>query len=231
MKKILSAVTLGLLVIGLTGCHTFCCAKPAPKKLLVVTTTASFRHSSIPTAEKILAQLAQTSGEFTLDFVEQPPGHPATGFPPKLKADATPAEQKAFNDAEAAFNEKLKTALLKLAPDNLKNYDPAKVHDLLIMDKHPEHKEITGHFPVAWCKVYGKSRTAPGAHGAALLLQKNLGNPGGRVFYTSLGHREDVWDADPALKDRKNDPAISRAYQQHVLGGIEWALGLKNSAP
>jgi len=326
MKKILSAVTLGLLVIGLTGCHTFCCAKPAPKKLLVVTTTASFRHSSIPTAEKILAQLAQTSGEFTLDFVEQPPGHPATGFPPKLKADATPAEQKAFNDAEAAFNEKLKTALLKLAPDNLKNYDgvifasttgdlpipdpqgfldwikaghcfigihaasdtfhgwpdfaamlggefthhgpqvsveclnqdpknpataalgrtwtisqeeiyqfknydPAKVHDLLIMDKHPEHKEITGHFPVAWCKVYGKSRTAPGAHGAALLLQKNLGNPGGRVFYTSLGHREDVWDADPALKDRKNDPAISLAYQQHVLGGIEWALGLKNSAP
>ncbi len=30
-----------------------------PKKLLVVTTTTGFRHSSIPTAEKILAQLAQ----------------------------------------------------------------------------------------------------------------------------------------------------------------------------
>ncbi len=90
-----------------------------------------------------------------------------------------------------------------------KNYDPAKVHDLLIMDKHPEHKETAGHFPVSWCKNYGS----------------------GKVFYTSLGHREDIWDADPTMKDRKNDPSISKAYQQHVLGGIEWALGLKSSGP
>jgi type 1 glutamine amidotransferase len=86
-----------------------------------------------------------------------------------------------------------------------KNYDAAKVHDLLIMDKHPEHKEQTGHFPVSWCKSYGA----------------------GKVFYTSLGHREDIIDADPNLKDRKNSPEISKAYQQHVLGGIEWALGIK----
>jgi hypothetical protein len=33
------------------------------------------------------------------------------------------------------------------------------------------------------------------------------------------------------LKDRKNSIAISKAYQRHVLGGIEWALGLKKSAP
>jgi type 1 glutamine amidotransferase len=85
-----------------------------------------------------------------------------------------------------------------------KNYDAAKVHDLLIMDKHPEtHAE--GHFPVSWCKTYGE----------------------GRVFYTSLGHREDIIDADPNLPDRKNSPEISKAYQAHVLGGIEWALGLK----
>ncbi len=275
----------------------------APKKLLVVTTTAGFRHSSIPTAEKILGQLAKDSGEFTLDYVEQPPGRPATGFPEKLKKDATPEEQAAFNAAEAAFNEKLKAALQKLSPENLKqydgvifasttgdlplpdmqgfldwikaghafigihaasdtfhghpefiamlggefahhgaqvsveclnedpanpatahlgktwtlqqeeiyqfkSYDPAQVHDLLIMDKHPEHKEITGHFPVAWCKPYGA----------------------GKVFYTSIGHREDIWDGDPAIPDRKNDPAISQAYQQHVLGGIEWALGLKTEA-
>src|SRR5450631_3826986 len=267
----------------------------APKKLLVVTTTTGFRHSSIPTAEKILAQLAKESGEFTVDFVEQPPGHPATGFPAKLKPDASDADKAAFNAAETAWNEKLKSVLQKLSPESLKNYDgvmfvsttgdlpipdkqgfldwikaghafigihaaadtfhgwpefiamlggefahhgpqvsveclnedpanpatahlgktwtiqqeeiyqfknydPAKVHDLLIMDKHPEHKEVTGHFPVSWCKQYGA----------------------GKVFYTSLGHREDVWDTDPDLKDRKNDAAISKAYQQHVLGGIEW---------
>jgi type 1 glutamine amidotransferase len=33
---------------------------------------------------------------------------------------------------------------------------------------------------------------------------------GGRVFYTSLGHRQEVW----------RDPR----YQQHLIGGITWAL-------
>jgi type 1 glutamine amidotransferase len=275
----------------------------APKKLLVVTTTTGFRHSSIPTAEAILAQLAKDSGEFTVDFVRQPPGHTENGFQKTLKPNATDAERAAFNAAEAKWNEALKAELQKLSPENLKNYDgvifasttgdlplpdkqgfldwikaghafigihaasdtfhgypefiamlggefahhgpqvsveclnedpahpataalgkswvisqeeiyqfknydPAKVHDLLIMDKHPENKEVTGHFPVSWCKNYGA----------------------GRVFYTSLGHREDLWDADPTIKDRKNDAAISHAYQQHVLGGIEWALGLKPDA-
>ncbi len=34
----------------------------------------------------------------------------------------------------------------------------------------------------------------------------------GRVFYTAFGHRADVWQKE--------------AYQQHLLGGIRWALGL-----
>ena len=85
-----------------------------------------------------------------------------------------------------------------------KSYDATKVKDLLILDKHPEDGSA-GHFPVSWWKDYGT----------------------GRVFYTSLGHREDVWDGNPDMKDRKNSPEISKAYQQHVLGGIEWALKLK----
>jgi type 1 glutamine amidotransferase len=31
------------------------------------------------------------------------------------------------------------------------------------------------------------------------------------VFYTSLGHREDVW--------------TDRAFQEHLLGAIDWLLG------
>src|ERR1700676_3863524 len=90
----------------------------APKKLLVVTTTTGFRHSSIPTAEKILSQLAQSSGEVTVDFVEQPPGKPAN-----LKKDASDADKAAYSTAEAAWEEALKVALQKLSPDSLKNYD------------------------------------------------------------------------------------------------------------
>ena len=41
----------------------------APKKLLVVTVTKGFRHSSIPTAEKVLGELAEKSGAYTVDYV------------------------------------------------------------------------------------------------------------------------------------------------------------------
>jgi type 1 glutamine amidotransferase len=44
--------------------------------------------------------------------------------------------------------------------------------------------------PVAWRKGYGS----------------------GRVFYTSLGHREEVWQ--------------DSRFQQHLLGVVKWALGL-----
>jgi type 1 glutamine amidotransferase len=271
----------------------------APKKLLVVTTTTGFRHASIPTLEKILAQISKESGAFTVDFVQQPPGHAPTGFPAKLKKNATPEEQKAFAEAEAKWNDSLKKELQKLSPENLKNYDgvvfasttgdlpipdpqglldwikaghafigihaasdtfhgwpgyiemlggefkthgpqvgveclnqdpehpanvrlgsswkiaqeeiyefqnydPAKVHDLLILDKHPQTKAV-GEFPVTWTKTFGS----------------------GRVFHTSLGHREDVIDGDLTMKNRKNSPETSRNFQAHVLGGIEWALKLK----
>lgn len=88
----------------------------------------------------------------------------------------------------------------------MKDFDRATVHGLLTLDKHPNNG-TPGDYPVAWKKNYGK----------------------GRVFYTSLGHREDIWD--PAWTDskngRKNSPEIAKAYQQHILGGIKWALGLE----
>ena len=89
-----------------------------------------------------------------------------------------------------------------------KSYDVTKVHDLLDLDKKPQDPFTPGHYPVSWCKPFGT----------------------GKVFYTSLGHREDIIDADPNLKDRKNSVEISKAYQAHILGGIEWALGVKTSA-
>jgi len=44
-------------------------------------------------------------------------------------------------------------------------------------------------FPATWARMHGK----------------------GRVFYTSLGHREDVW--------------TSKVFEQILLGGLSWALG------
>ncbi|HEY0454750.1 MAG TPA: ThuA domain-containing protein, partial [Verrucomicrobiae bacterium] len=81
-------------------------------------------------------------------------------------------------------------------------YNPAKVHELLSLDAHPNSKK-PGHYAISWCKDFGQ----------------------GKVFYTSLGHREDVWSPDE--KGRKNSKEVSEAYQKHILGGIKWALGLE----
>ena len=86
----------------------------------------------------------------------------------------------------------------------IKRQDPAKVHTLWFLKHHPNKPDDAGHFPVSWCRQSGT----------------------GRVFYTSLGHREDLWDDSPELKDRKNSVELSKQYQAHILGGIRWALGL-----
>jgi type 1 glutamine amidotransferase len=71
-----------------------------------------------------------------------------------------------------------------------KNFSRDRVHGLLTLDTHP-NQGTPGDYPVAWTRTEGK----------------------GRVFYTSLGHRQEIWR--------------SPWYQQHLLGGIRWALGLE----
>jgi type 1 glutamine amidotransferase len=267
------------------------CAGPAstkaPKRVLVVTTTTGFRHSSIPTAEKVLGELAQQSGAFTVDYARVEPNDPqfkgADGKPDKTKVEAaiaamlaeklSPAalkqldgvvfanttgdlplpDKQAFLDwikaghafagmhsasdtfhgfpsfiemlggeflthhqqvAVDAINQDNQCPACRHLPGSwkvfdeiylFKNFDRSRVHGLLTLDKHPNDK-TPGDYPISWCKNYGQ----------------------GRVFYTSLGHREDVWDANtPPSFQRKNPPEVSLAYQKHILGGIKWVLGLE----
>jgi len=284
------------LVSVLASCKTMAQSKAAPKKLLVVSVTMEFRHSSIPNLEKMLGEMGTNSGEFTCDYVEQPAEmnvrRPGPG--------ATQEQRDAYAEAQAKGKVALTNALLKLSPENLKNYDavvfasttgmlpipdpqgfldwiknghafigihaasdtfhhwpgyiemlggefdhhgmqlsvdclnqdtnnpataglppvwtiaqeevyqfknydPTKVHELLIMDKKPEGARAPGHYAVSWCKSYGT----------------------GRVFYTSIGHREDLIELDPNYPNRKNTPEAAKLYRAHVMGGVEWALGLK----
>jgi len=228
----------------------------APKKLLVVTVTKGFRHSSIPTAEGVLANLAEKSGSFTVDYVRNDEDMAAKMTPAALRGYdgfifANTTGILPLPDKEAFLNEirggkafigmhsasdtfhgpkggavdpyiallggeflghGAQVGVECLVVDRehpsakhlgesyciekeeiylLQNYDPKKVHDILMLDKHPNKKSERGHFPVTWCKMEGQ----------------------GKVFYTTLGHREDVWE--------------NPLYQQHILGGIRWALGLE----
>jgi type 1 glutamine amidotransferase len=293
-------------------------AAAAPKKVLVVTVTTGFRHSSIETAERIIAELGATSGAFTVDYarvtppnvVREPRAPKSTGNAKrddaaKQKYEADLAKYKAVEkETKAALDnyaaEQKRVLAEKMSPAALKNYDavifanttgdlplpdPQAFVDLVkaghgfcamhsgsdtfhkfppyiemlggefkthgpqvtvtALNKDPKHP-ATKHLPARWeihDEIYEfKSHEQaavkellsldqhpqtkePGYHGMSWYR-----TPGkGRVFYTSLGHREDMWD--PAWKDaqgqRKNPPAIALAYQQHILGGIQWALGLE----
>ena len=282
-------LTVGVLVSGMIGLSPSLSA--APKKVLVVTVTTGFRHSSIPTAEKVLGELAKESGAFTVDYARVEPNDPQfrgeNGKPDQAKVNAaikailaekmSPEALKQYDGVifanttgdlplpdKQAFLDWIKSGKafigMHSATDTFRGHTPvdsyvemigaefkhhgpqvdvdclnqdpkhpachdlpeswhinkeeiyqmnafdrAKVHGLLHLDKHPEDR-TAGDFPVAWCKEYGK----------------------GRVFYTSLGHREDLWDpGTPASFKRENPPETSKAFRKHILGGIKWALGLE----
>jgi putative membrane-bound dehydrogenase-like protein len=70
-----------------------------------------------------------------------------------------------------------------------KNFDPATVHVILGLDMEKTELKKPQFIPIAWCKQHGK----------------------GRMFYTSLGHREDVW--------------TNPRYQDHLIAAIAWLTG------
>jgi len=78
---------------------------------------------------------------------------------------------------------------------SLKNFAP-NLHVLLAQDTSDMNKSNGGNhaydrapYPATWAHMYGK----------------------GKVFYTSMGHREDIW--------------TNPVFQQVLAGGINWAVG------
>ncbi len=72
-----------------------------------------------------------------------------------------------------------------------KNMSP-EIHPVLVLDTKSMKQELYNKrdpYPISWSRSYGK----------------------GRVFYTGLGHREDVW--------------TNPLFQEHLIAGIRWAMG------
>jgi type 1 glutamine amidotransferase len=315
-----------LCTLALAASPAFSTIAADAKRVIVVTVTTGFRHSSIPYAEKTLEKLGPESGAYTVvDFARQPdvvvprkpnkPKDPAPDADDKAKARHaedmkkyevemakwTPEFEQQAKAAQAEFDAAAAASLQKVSPANLiankidlvifanttgdlplpdkegfiqwiedghafaamhsgsdtfhkfpayiemlggefethkaqvpadliaadtahpanggigstwnlkqeemyhiKSQDPKKVRALWFMRHDPNVVEELRFFPVSWCRKAGK----------------------GRVFYTSLGHREDLWSDDPNLPNRVNGVEISKQYQAHILGGITWALCL-----
>src|SRR2546430_1219338 len=102
LLRFLSVILASLFTIG---------TQAAPKKVLVVSVTKGFRHSSIPTAEKTIAELGQKSGAFTVDYARVEPTDP------QFKGDDGKPDQKKVDEAIT------KVLAEKMSAAALKNYD------------------------------------------------------------------------------------------------------------
>src|SRR6266480_1680233 len=114
MKRTNLSRSSRLLSVLVAICMAFAFVLPAfaaPKKILVVTVTKGFRHSSIPTAEKVLGELAKKSGAFIVEYARVEPKDPEF-----KRDDGKPDEEK----VDAAIR---KVLAEKMSPEALRNYD------------------------------------------------------------------------------------------------------------
>lgn len=251
-RRFVLALVTGAAASGSMLPHPARGAGKKPKRVLIVSQAAGFKHSSIPVAVATVRALGEQSGDFTVVNELSTPEQVAQGITARgLKGidlvffanttgnlSFTPEGKSAFyqwirnggawagvHSAGDTFHgdpdylnlvrgeflthgPQVKVTVYNQDPSHpackdlpasfeiydeiyeFKNWDRSRVHVLLSMHKHPQ-KDEQGDFPVAWTNRVGK----------------------GRMFYTSLGHREDVYE--------QND-----LYKKHLLGGIRWALGL-----
>ena len=223
-----------------------------PRQVLYVTHSAGFKHSSLPLSHEIFKKIGKDSGyfevtatndvdqitpeglekydlvafyttgdkgkfplseenrQFFIDWVKD--GHGFVGFHAATDTykdwqpyyemiggsfDGHPWHEDVLIDIEDPTHPsvlhldtqwKIKDEIYQF-----KNYDRSRLH--IIMSLNPvseagKARREDGDVPIAWCREFGK----------------------GKVFYTSLGHREDVW--------------TNPLYQEHVEGGVLYALGV-----
>jgi type 1 glutamine amidotransferase len=230
-------------------------AQPSPStsaRVLLVTYTTGYRHSSIDVAEPVLEGLGRSSGLFTTTFCRTAndvnrfiTASGLSGFEAVVFANTTGdlgiadlggflqwvaaghafagmhAASDTYHDSPAYLDmlgnefdkhgNQTEIVATVEAPANpavahlgasytvfdeiyrFKANNRERVTPLLTLRTYPqdglEHAGEPGDLPLAWAKTYGS----------------------GRVFYTALGHRDEIWR--------------DVTYQQHVLGGIRWALG------
>jgi type 1 glutamine amidotransferase len=221
-------------------------------RLLVVTHTTGFRHSSIAVAEPVIEALGRRSGAFTTEYCRTaedvrrlltPSG--LAGFDAVVFANTTgdlgipdlgaflawiaaghgfagthsasdtyrdaPAYVEMLGNVFETHGDQASVDVIVESPghpavahlgaryrvfDEIYRFaggNRDRVSMLLSLDRYPlDNLPLAGEpadLPLAWTRPHGA----------------------GRVFYTALGHRDELWQED--------------AFQQHVLGGLRWALG------
>jgi type 1 glutamine amidotransferase len=251
-------VTAMLAMIGAFAAVSAARAQAEKKKILVVTHTAGFRHDSIPTAKEVMKQLADQSGLFSVEFANDAADVQRLITAENLKNyDAivfanTTGDLPISEENKKAFMEWLRGGKgfvgTHAATDTFPGWPDYTRMIGGHFDGHPWTQEVTVKVEdrdnpatrhlgetfkikdeIYQFKDYARSdkkvllaidnRSIDLSKGKredqdyAVAWMKREGS--GRVFYTSLGHFKEVW----------TDPR----YQQHLLNGLKWALGLERA--
>ena len=210
--------------------------------VIVVTATAGFQHESIPVAESVIAGLASRTGQFDVRFVRTPEEMPIALSREALEAARVvifvnttgelPARDVllawirdggAFVGVHSASDtwHSSPEYIAMLGGEFLSHPDHEEV-SLLVEAPHPATAGLPSPHRLLE-EIY--SFTNFSRDRVQLLLQVDDGRPiswhktfgRGRVLYTALGHREDVW--------------TSSWFQQHLGGAIRWALERDPATP
>lgn len=208
--------------------------------VLVVTATAGFRHESIEIAERVIGDIAQRTGAFHVRYVRTEGGLPAALSATALRSVravlfvnttgelALPARHELLewvagggsfvgvHSASDTWHEW--PEYIAFLGGEFESHPEEMTSHVVVRDaKHPATSGLQS--PHALFEEYYKFRNFSPDRVAVLLDQQETSQPlawyrshgSGRVFYTALGHREDVW--------------TSPWFQQHLTGAIFWALG------
>ena len=253
----------GWVIVGVVAIAIACGSDRAPSspspspsgpvsRVLVVTHTEGFRHSSIPVAEQTIEQLGRTSGLFTTSFcrtaadVRQMLTVPGlAGIDAVVFANTTGnlgipdlaaflrwiADGHGFVGVHSALDTyRDAPSYLDMVGNEFETHgDQTEVDAIVESSSHPAVAHLGARYRV-FDEIYRFVRNNRGSVTPLLTLDRfprdglsRAGEPGdlslawakphaaGRVFYTALGHRDELW--------RDN------TYQRHVLGGIRAVLG------
>ena len=195
--------------------------------VLVITITAGYQHESIPLAEEVLADLAR--GAFQVRYVRTPQEMPSsldgisavmlvntTGELPRTldlpKWVAGGGALIGVHSASDTWHEW--PEYIAMLGGEFESHPDQISRNLLVVDAtHPSTKDLPSPFPL-FEEYYVFKNLAPSTvlvtldDGAPISWYRKHG--AGRVFYTALGHRDEVWK--------------SSWFQQHLAGAIKWAL-------
>ena len=221
------------------------------QRVVVVTYTTGFRHSSIDVAERVIAQLGRSSGLFdtvlcrTADDVRRMLtrdglANVRTVMFANTTGNLGIPDLDAFLDWIAAGHgfvgvhsasdtyHDAPAYLAMLGNEFLTHGDLSTVEAVVESPQHPAVAHLGNRYRV-FDEIYHFVRNNRTSVTPLLTLSRypldglpNAGEPAdlplawarqhgqGRVFYTALGHRDELWE----------DPY----FQQHVLGGLRWTL-------